>query len=628
MATLATLTVKVIGDTSDFNNKMNGAQSTTQNVVGSLRKTGTILTAAVTAPLVGMGVSAVNAASDLEESMNKVNVVFGENANAIKGFVSTSAESLGLSKQAALEATGTFGNLFDAMGMGEDATLEMSTGLVQLAADLASFNNLDPTVALEKLRSGIVGETEPMRQLGVNVSATAVEMKALEMGLARTGKELTEQDKVTARYALIMEQTANAQGDFVRTSDGLANAQRILKAQVGDLAAEFGKQLIPYVKEGVKYLQQLITWFQGLHPNVQKNIVVVAALAAVLGPVLLIISTLIGAISAIGLPILLIIGLIAALGLAWKNNWGGIQEKTKAVIDFISPYITAALEWIKGVVQSALAFISAWWAQNGEQVMSNIAVVWGWIKSFISAAINAVRSIVQTVVGWITSFWNAHGSAIMAATKLAWENVKAIINGVIKVVQAIIKAFSAALRGDWYAVGQFLREAWDAAWNTIITVLRNAYSAIKGIVTSLVASIKQWFQSVNWGEVGRKIIDGIANGIKNGIPAIIDAAKKAAKAALDAAKGFLGIKSPSTAFMKLAKLSIRGFTIPFNDTRSIDSAIKGFANRAVGLSQSILQKNFTDNSQKQINYNVTGTFVSEPKEDIIQKLRLLTALTS
>ena len=104
----------------------------------------------------------------------------------------------------------------------------MSTGLVQLAADLASFNNLNPEEVFLKLQSGIVGEVEPMRALGVNLSAAAVNAKALQMGLVNANGELTEQAKIMARYALIMEQTGNAQGDFARTSDGLANSTRIL----------------------------------------------------------------------------------------------------------------------------------------------------------------------------------------------------------------------------------------------------------------------------------------------------------------------------------------------------------------------------------------------------------------
>ena len=187
----------------------------------------------------------IDAASDLAESQSKVGQVFGDSAKEIEAFASTAARSFGLSKQAALEATGTFGNLFRSMGVGLPEATAMSKGLVTLAADLASFNNIDPTVALEKLRSGLVGEIEPLRALGVNFNAAEVNAKAMALGLGQVGVELTDQAKVQARYALILEKTQLAQGDFGRTSDGLANQQRILKAQVEDLSAELGKALIP-----------------------------------------------------------------------------------------------------------------------------------------------------------------------------------------------------------------------------------------------------------------------------------------------------------------------------------------------------------------------------------------------
>lgn len=191
----------------------------------------------------------VAAATSLAESTSKSRVVFGPLSADIEKFGDSAARSLGMSKQAAIEAAGTFGNLFTAMGMGVPEAADMSKGLVTLAADLASFNNLDPTEVLEKLRSGLVGEVEPLRSLGVNFNAAEVEAKAFQMGLASASGELTDAAKVQARYALILDKTKAAQGDFGRTSDGLANQQRILKAQISDLSAEVGGALIPVLTQ-------------------------------------------------------------------------------------------------------------------------------------------------------------------------------------------------------------------------------------------------------------------------------------------------------------------------------------------------------------------------------------------
>lgn len=188
---------------------------------------------------------AIGAASDLNESVTKVGVVFGSSAGEIESFASTAARSLGLSRQQALEAAGTFGNLFIAMGIGGTAAAGMSTKLVALASDLASFNNVNPEDALLALRSGLVGETEPLRRFGVNLNEATLRQKALELGLRSNTATLGPAVKAQAAYALIFEQTGTAQGDFARTSDGLANQQRILTAEWSDAKSELGNGLLP-----------------------------------------------------------------------------------------------------------------------------------------------------------------------------------------------------------------------------------------------------------------------------------------------------------------------------------------------------------------------------------------------
>jgi len=209
---------------------------------------------------VGYVKESVDAASDLSESINKVSGVFTNNKAKILVWSKSSATALGQSRQQALEAAGTFGNLFDALGLTEDKSTDMSIGLVQLASDLASFNNISSDEALIKLRAGIVGETEPLRTLGVNLSAVAVEAYGLANGLVDANGEMSEQAKVAARYAIIMEQTKNAQGDFAATSDGLANSQRILKANWTDLSATVGTAVIPVVAEATKVLKDLASF--------------------------------------------------------------------------------------------------------------------------------------------------------------------------------------------------------------------------------------------------------------------------------------------------------------------------------------------------------------------------------
>lgn len=200
--------------------------------------------------LAGAGISSglkaiVSDASDLNEQVNRSNVVFGKSAANIAAWSKTTADSFGIARAQALEAAGGFGSILETSGLTEKASAGMSKSLVELAADIASFNNIDPSEALEKLRSGLVGEAEPLRTVGVLLSESRVKAEAYRTGIAAVGSTLTDAQKVQARYSIILSDTARQQGDFSRTSEGLANAQRRVKASITDIAASLGSALLP-----------------------------------------------------------------------------------------------------------------------------------------------------------------------------------------------------------------------------------------------------------------------------------------------------------------------------------------------------------------------------------------------
>ena len=162
MTTAATVTAQLILDASKFSSGMKGATKDAETfenrmkaVGATMTKIGTAMTAAITVPLAIIGKQAIEMASNYEESLNKVNVVFENSSDVIEKWAKDAAKNLGLSQQAALEAAATYGNLFTAQGMGVDQAAEMSVALVNLSADLASFNNANPEDVLLALRSGL-----------------------------------------------------------------------------------------------------------------------------------------------------------------------------------------------------------------------------------------------------------------------------------------------------------------------------------------------------------------------------------------------------------------------------------------------------------------------------------------
>lgn len=191
----------------------------------------------------------ITLASDLTEVQNVVDVTFGDGAAQIYEWADAAAESFGMSSLLAQQYNGTMGAMLKSMGLTDDKVKEMSMDMVGLAGDMASFYNIDIERAFEKIRAGISGETEPLKQLGINMSVANLEAYALSQGIETAYKNMTEAEKATLRYNYLMSVTADAQGDFARTSDSYANQQRILELQTQNLAASFGEKLLPMVND-------------------------------------------------------------------------------------------------------------------------------------------------------------------------------------------------------------------------------------------------------------------------------------------------------------------------------------------------------------------------------------------
>lgn len=198
----------------------------------------------------------IESASNLNESLNAVTVTYGRQAGAVKKLGREAADSLGLSNTGFNELAVRFSAFADTVSGGGKGTVTVLDDLTTRASDFASVMNIDVADAAALFQSGLAGETEPLRRFGLDLSAAKVSAYAYAEGIAESGKELTEQQKVQARYALLMKQTAKTQGDFGNTSDELANSQRILSSEWEDAKAKLGKGLLPLQKELVGFVRK------------------------------------------------------------------------------------------------------------------------------------------------------------------------------------------------------------------------------------------------------------------------------------------------------------------------------------------------------------------------------------
>jgi len=210
--------------------------------------------------LTAAAMPAIDAASDLNETVSKTQVIFGAASKEVLAFGDQTAKSLGISKQAALDASATFGVFGKAAGLTGSSLATFSTDFTKLAADMASFNNTTPEQAITAIGAALRGESEPIRQYGVLLSDAVLKQEAMALGIYDGVGALTAQQKVLAAQAAIYKQTGDAQGDFERTSGGLANQQRILNASIQDLQASIGKALLPVVQAVLPYVTKFADW--------------------------------------------------------------------------------------------------------------------------------------------------------------------------------------------------------------------------------------------------------------------------------------------------------------------------------------------------------------------------------
>jgi hypothetical protein len=352
-------------------NKLN---TTASILSASLVNTGRSLTRNVTVPLIGLGVvvnKTITDASNLAEAESKVNAVFKTQAADIAKWAKTTSTAFGVSTRAALEAAGTYGNLFQAFGIGQAESAKMSMRLVELAADMASFNNVPIDEALTALRSGLSGETEPLKRFGVALNDVRLRQEALNLGIYDGQGVLSVAQKSQAAYALILRDTALQQGDVARTAGGLANQKKFLAAQVEDLSGTFGAVLLPVMinvvgvirNQVLPNLQKFIEAFKTLSPTAIVTGVQIGFFAAALGPAMI----------AVGYMIKLVQGLATAF-----------QFLIKRVVLIPTVILLIVAAFVKGTDATMS------WGEAVFKTIRGVVIAFVQLGNAASAAINVV----------------------------------------------------------------------------------------------------------------------------------------------------------------------------------------------------------------------------------------------
>jgi len=463
----ATKGIKSVGsDLGKLGNDINtGVGSKVKDLIPSFKQMAATAAVAFTA-VSAAAYKSIQSASNLAESQSKVNVVFGDSAGIIDEFAKTSATSFGITKQAALEATGTFGNLMQAFGIGQSESAEMSTSLIALAADLASFNNTDIESAIGALSSGLSGEAEPLKKYGVALTDVLLKQKAQEMGLYSGKGALDVTAKTQASYALILEQTSLAQGDAARTSGGLAMQQKILKAQFADVVAQIGTALIPAFLGAVSFINDtLLPVFANFGSALQDGGLAggfdfIATRFKESAPMVLealgsMLSQAVEWIGTEGLPML-----YAGINNLATSLTGWVEPRIPMFIDSLTKFLMAGYQWIytKGLPQlldavqalgdTLASFVGKAARQLPAQLVDMLATIGAWalsdgIPTLLGLGLRLAGSLVKWTGTIALQLIAGLGGAVVALVAAIPDIFVAFVKGIANIAVNAVKGFVA-----------------------------------------------------------------------------------------------------------------------------------------------------------------------------------------
>ncbi|WP_082023831.1 hypothetical protein [Clostridium polynesiense] len=545
---------------------MNKAGDTMKKVGEKMTSAGTKLTAAVTLPILGIGTATTKMAMDAVESESLFEVSMGAMADQARIWSDKISNSLGLNSYNVRNSMATYNAMLTSMGLVSEEALDMSQGLTELSYDMASFYNLNPEEAFNKLKSGISGEAEPLKALGILVNENTVKTYAYTHGIAENGEALTEAQKVQARYGVIMEATKNAQGDLARTIDSPTNKIRAMKEQAQEMGVQFGQILIPILEKLISVIKPLMDRFQGLSKEQQETIVKVGLIVAAIGPVILvigkvitiigtlsgIISTASAAIAAAGsvsaalgaaftsviAPVGIVIGIIAGLigiGVLLYKNWDTIKNTISSVWDWlrisignsvsaIKDSIKSAWESVKLVCMPVIESIANTIKSIWEGVRASIAFLWELIKAIFLSAWTVISSIVQTYINIVSGIISVQWQLIEFITTKVWNAISsvisAVLNSIILFMRPVIQMISTMITSAWNVISTVTSIVFNgvfsylrATWSTISSTLASIWNGIRTVCVSVWNSISAFFSSI-WNTIA-DVFNQVTSNIKN-----------------------------------------------------------------------------------------------------------------
>lgn len=422
---LERLLVVIGADTQNYNKEMTKFEKSIDKTTQKIGGFGAMMTAALTVPLVAAAGGLLKLAMNAVESENLFEVSMGGMASSARAWSEQLRKDLGLNAYEVRKNTGMFYTMFESMKLGSNDAYSLSTGLTKLAYDMASFYNIPIEQAFEKLRSGITGEIEPLKALGIIVNETTVQQYAFANGIAKSGDTLSEQQKILARYGVIMSSTSKAQGDLARTIDSPTNKLRIMGERAKQLGIDLGMALIPTLNDVINIaeplaakIERIIKAFNDLDPAMRKNIIAGFGLLAATGPLALALAA-----------ITTVAGKVIS-GIGTLIKFLGTARLALILLQTGSIGFGGALSMLAGgpvgVIILAIGVLTAGiiaFYKNQEKVTYYVLQAWAVLKNGMLNNIRIILIAMEKLVGWLPDLGDRLRSGIAGLDlKIAEEN--------------------------------------------------------------------------------------------------------------------------------------------------------------------------------------------------------------
>ena len=490
-----------IGDTSGIDKSNNEAESKVTKGGSKISNAAKGITTAAataiggafvagTAAAVTFGKKGIELASNLAEVQNVVDTTFGANATSVNDWAKNASAAFGMSELSAKKMNGTMGAMLKSMGLTSDQTVDMSESMVGLAGDFASFYNLDSEDAFNKIRSGISGETEPLKELGINMSEANLSAYALSQGITKSYGSMDQASQAQLRYSYLMSVSKDAQGDFAKTSGGFANQQRILEMQFDSIAATVGTTLLPILTELMGYLTKSLA-----DPSISKGLTdffnqIVAIAKTALPPLMAAIQQimpLIGQITSTLLPVLL-------------NLFSSLLPPMIQIISAILPplvqLISALLPSITQIISQILPIFINLFNTFVPMLLSLVQMILPPLMTLLSAIVPIITQIVSEILPVLATLFQQLMPFFTQLVTDILPMITSIIQQLLPFVMQIISEILPVLIQMFTAIMPTLMQLISAVLPVIMQLIQAILPPLMQLIQELLPPILEIIQAL------------------------------------------------------------------------------------------------------------------------------------